>query len=160
MRNEAWIIVNCSINGAPFRFSASPATPLAELLRGQGLLSVKQGCNVGECGACTVLVDGVAIDSCLYLAAWVEGKAIRTVEGESIGGQLSAVQHAYTRSGAVQCGFCTPGLIMATTALLAKPHAQPFTVLEIRQGLAGNLCRCTGYQMIVETVQACDRPQE
>ncbi|TSJ56160.1 xanthine dehydrogenase iron sulfur-binding subunit XdhC [Atlantibacter subterranea] len=160
MRNEAWITVNCSINGAPFRFTASPATPLAELLRGQGLLSVKQGCNVGECGACTVLVDGVAIDSCLYLAAWVEGKAIRTVEGESIGGQLSAVQHAYTRSGAVQCGFCTPGLIMATTALLAKPHAQPFTVLEIRQGLAGNLCRCTGYQMIVETVQACDRPQE
>lgn len=160
MRNEAWITVNCSINGAPFRFTASPATPLAELLRGQGLLSVKQGCNVGECGACTVLVDGVAIDSCLYLAAWVEGKAIRTVEGESIGGQLSAVQHAYTRSGAVQCGFCTPGLIMATTALLAKPHAQPFTVLEIRQGLAGNLCRCTGYQMIVDTVQACDRPQE
>ena len=160
MRNEAWITVNCSINGTPFRFTASPATPLAELLRGQGLLSVKQGCNVGECGACTVLVDGVAIDSCLYLAAWVEGKAIRTVEGESIGGQLSAVQHAYTRSGAVQCGFCTPGLIMATTALLAKPHAQPFTVLEIRQGLAGNLCRCTGYQMIVETVQACDRPQE
>lgn len=160
MRNEAWITVNCSINGAPFRFTASPATPLAELLRGQGLLSVKQGCNVGECGACTVLVDGVAIDSCLYLAAWVEGKAIRTVEGESVGGQLSAVQHAYTRSGAVQCGFCTPGLIMATTALLAKPHAQPFTVLEIRQGLAGNLCRCTGYQMIVETVQACDRPQE
>lgn len=160
MRNEAWITVNCSINGAPFRFTASPATPLAELLRGQGLLSVKQGCNVGECGACTVLVDGVAIDSCLYLAAWVEGKAIRTVEGESVGGQLSAVQHAYTRSGAVQCGFCTPGLIMATTALLAKPHAQPFTVLEIRQGLAGNLCRCTGYQIIVDTVQACDRPQE
>jgi len=160
MRNEAWITVNCSINGAPFRFTASPATPLAELLRGQGLLSVKQGCNVGECGACTVLVDGVAIDSCLYLAAWVEGKAIRTVEGESIGGQLSAVQHAYTRSGAGQGGFCTPGLIMATTALLAKPHTQPFTVLEIRQGLAGNLCRCTGYQMIVETVQACDRPQE
>ncbi|MDW2742764.1 xanthine dehydrogenase iron sulfur-binding subunit XdhC [Atlantibacter subterraneus] len=160
MRNEAWITVNCSINGAPFRFTASPATPLAELLRGQGLLSVKQGCNVGECGACTVLVDGVAIDSCLYLAAWVEGKAIRTVEGESIAGQLSAVQHAYTRSGAVQCGFCTPGLIMATTALLAKPHTQPFTVLEIRQGLAGNLCRCTGYQMIVETVQACDRQQE
>ena len=160
MRNEAWITVNCSINGAPFRFTASPATPLAELLRGQGLLSVKQGCSVGECGACTVLVDGVAIDSCLYLAAWVEGKSIRTVEGESIGGQLSAIQHAYTRSGAVQCGFCTPGLIMATTALLAKPHAKPFTVLEIRQGLAGNLCRCTGYQMIVETVQACDRPQE
>ncbi|WP_313668880.1 xanthine dehydrogenase iron sulfur-binding subunit XdhC [Atlantibacter sp.] len=160
MKNEAWITVNCMINSAPFRFTASPATPLAELLRGQGLLSVKQGCNVGECGACTVLVDGVAIDSCLYLAAWVEGKAIRTAEGESIGGQLSAVQHAYTRSGAVQCGFCTPGLIMATTALLAKPHAKPFTVLEIRQGLAGNLCRCTGYQMIVDTVQACDRPQE
>lgn len=160
MKNEAWITVNCMINGAPFRFTASPATPLAELLRGQGLLSVKQGCNVGECGACTVLVDGVAIDSCLYLAAWVEGKAIRTAEGESIGGLLSAVQHAYTRSGAVQCGFCTPGLIMATTALLAKPHAKPFTVLEIRQGLAGNLCRCTGYQMIVDTVQACDRPQE
>lgn len=158
MNHASWITVDCSINGAPFRFTASPATPLAELLRAQGLLSVKQGCSVGECGACTVLVDGVAIDSCLYLAAWVEGKAIRTVEGESVSGQLSAVQQAYTRSGAVQCGFCTPGLIMATTALLAKPHAKPFTVLEIRQGLAGNLCRCTGYQMILDTVLACDNP--
>lgn len=156
MNHTDRIAMECEINGIPFQLSIMPGMPLSELLREQGLLSVKQGCCVGECGACTVLVDGTAIDSCLYLAAWAEGKHIRTLEGESVGGQLSHVQMAYAKSGAVQCGFCTPGLIMATTAILAKPRNQPLTILEIRRGLAGNLCRCTGYQMIVDTVQRCE----
>lgn len=159
MNHTSWVTVECAINGAPYQFTLSPATPLSELLRSHGLLSVKQGCCVGECGACTVLVDGTAVDSCLYLAAWIDGKQIRTLEGEAVGGKLSRVQEAFSQSGAVQCGFCTPGLVMATTALLAKPHIKPFTVQEIRRGLAGNLCRCTGYQMIVETVQACEEEQ-
>ncbi|WP_244580317.1 xanthine dehydrogenase iron sulfur-binding subunit XdhC [Escherichia coli] len=146
MNHSETITIECTINGMPFQLHAAPGTPLSELLREQGLLSVKQGCCVGECGACTVLVDGTAIDSCLYLAAWAEGKEIRTLEGEAKGGKLSHVQQAYAKSGAVQCGFCTPGLIMATTAMLAKPREKPLTITEIRRGLAGNLCRCTGYQ--------------
>lgn len=114
MNHSETITIECTINGMPFQLHAAPGTPLSELLREQGLLSVKQGCCVGECGACTVLVDGTAIDSCLYLAAWAEGKEIRTLEGEAKGGKLSHVQQAYAKSGAVQCGFCTPGLIMAT----------------------------------------------
>lgn len=86
-----------------------------------------------------------------------EGKEIRTLEGEAKGGKLSHVQLAYAKSGAVQCGFCTPGLIMATTAMLAKPREKPLTITEIRRGLAGNLCRCTGYQMIVNTVLDCEK---
>ncbi|EQC0376770.1 2Fe-2S iron-sulfur cluster-binding protein, partial [Shigella flexneri] len=93
----------------------------------------------------------------LYLAAWAEGKEIRTLEGEAKGGKLSHVQQAYAKSGTVQCGFCTPGLIMATTAMLAKPREKPLTITEIRRGLAGNLCRCTGYQMIVNTVLDCEK---
>ena len=109
MNHSETITIECTINGMPFQLHAAPGTPLSELLREQGLLSVKQGCSVGECGACTVLVDGTAIDSCLYLAAWAEGKEIRTLEGEAKGGKLSHVQQAYAKSGAVQCGFCTPG---------------------------------------------------
>lgn len=156
MNHTSWVTLTCTINGTPFTFTLSPATPLSDLLRSQGLLSIKQGCGVGECGACTVLIEGTATDSCLYLAAWIDGKAIRTLEGESVDGELSKIQAAYAKHGAVQCGFCTPGLVMATRALLAKPHVKPFTVQEIRRGLAGNLCRCTGYQMIVDTVRACE----
>ncbi|KFD25254.1 xanthine dehydrogenase iron sulfur-binding subunit XdhC [Yokenella regensburgei] len=157
MNHESWVTVACTINGSAQQFTLSPATPLSTLLRSHGLLSIKQGCSVGECGACTVLIDGVAIDSCLYLASWVDGKSISTLEGESVGGEISKIQQAYAKSGSVQCGFCTPGLVMATKALLAKPHQKPFTVQEIRRGLAGNLCRCTGYQMIVDTVRACEQ---
>ena len=116
---------------------------------------MKQGCGVGECGACTVLIDGVATDSCLYLAVWADGKRIRTAEGEVKNGRISQVQQAYVDAGAVQCGFCTPGLVMATTALLAKHPSRPLTHEEIRRGLAGNLCRCTGYQMVIRAVKAC-----
>jgi len=157
MKYSNRIMLECTINGMAFEGDIVPGMPLADLLREQGLLSVKQGCCVGECGACTVLIDGVAVDSCLYLAVWAAGKQIQTLEGESCGQQLSPIQHAYANSGAVQCGFCTPGFIMATKAMLAKPHDTPLTILEIRRGLAGNLCRCTGYQTIVNTVQTIEQ---
>lgn len=155
MKHKNWVDIECQINGKTYQFCLSPAMSLMELLREQGLTSVKQGCGVGECGACTVLIDGVATDSCLYLAVWADGKQIRTAEGEVKNGKISKVQQAYVNAGAVQCGFCTPGLVMATTALLAKHTSRPLTHEEIRRGLAGNLCRCTGYQMVIRTVDAC-----
>lgn len=100
-------------------------------------------------------VDGTAIDSCLYLAVWADGKSIRTVEGERKGNELSDVQQAFIDEGAVQCGFCTPGLVMASAALLDKTDRRPLSEAEIRRGLSGNLCRCTGYQNVVRAVKKC-----
>ena len=127
---------------------------LLEVLRERlGLISVKQGCAVGECGACTVLVDNVPIDACLYLAIWADGRSIRTVEGESQNDSLSSVQQAFVDEGAVQCGICTPGFVMAATAFVEKHKGQKVTRNQIRKGLAGNLCRCTGYDTIVTAVE-------
>lgn len=149
------VAIQCEINGKPYSYAVSPTMSLLHFLRGQGLISVKEGCSVGECGACTVRVDGVAIDSCLYLAVWADGKSIRTVEGERKGNELSDVQQAFIDEGAVQCGFCTPGLVMASAALLDKTERRPLTEAEIRRGLSGNLCRCTGYQNVVRAVKKC-----
>ncbi|WP_429042174.1 xanthine dehydrogenase iron sulfur-binding subunit XdhC [Aeromonas veronii] len=147
--------IQCEINGKPYSYAVPPTMSLLHFLRGQGLISVKEGCSVGECGACTVRVDGTAIDSCLYLAVWADGKSIRTVEGERKGNELSDVQQAFIDEGAVQCGFCTPGLVMASAALLDKTARRPLTDAEIRRGLSGNLCRCTGYQNVVRAVKKC-----
>ncbi|WP_139709379.1 xanthine dehydrogenase iron sulfur-binding subunit XdhC [Aeromonas allosaccharophila] len=147
--------IQCEINGKPYSYAVPPTMSLLHFLRGQGLISVKEGCSVGECGACTVRVNGTAIDSCLYLAVWADGKSIRTVEGERKGNELSDVQQAFIDEGAVQCGFCTPGLVMASTALLDKTERRPLTDAEIRRGLSGNLCRCTGYQNVVRAVKKC-----
>ncbi|MGN5288060.1 xanthine dehydrogenase iron sulfur-binding subunit XdhC [Aeromonas sp. 11P] len=147
--------IQCEINGKPYSYAVSPTMSLLHFLRGQGLISVKEGCSVGECGACTVRVDGTVIDSCLYLAVWADGKSIRTVEGERNGNELSDVQQAFIDEGAVQCGFCTPGLVMASAALLDKTERRPLTDAEIRRGLSGNLCRCTGYQNVVRAVKKC-----
>ncbi|ELB2789615.1 xanthine dehydrogenase iron sulfur-binding subunit XdhC [Aeromonas hydrophila] len=147
--------IQCEINGKPYSYAVPPTMSLLHFLRGQGLISVKEGCSVGECGACTVRVDGTAIDSCLYLAVWADGKSIRTVEGERQGNELSDVQQAFIDEGAVQCGFCTPGLVMASAALLDKTDRRPLTEAEIRRGLSGNLCRCTGYQNVVRAVKKC-----
>lgn len=149
------VAIQCEINGKPYSYAVSPTMSLLHFLRGQGLISVKEGCSVGECGACTVRVDGTAIDSCLYLAAWADGKSIRTVEGERKGNELSDVQQAFIDEGAVQCGFCTPGLVMASAALLDKTERRPLSEAEIRRGLSGNLCRCTGYQNVVRAVKKC-----
>ncbi|MFQ2358664.1 xanthine dehydrogenase iron sulfur-binding subunit XdhC [Aeromonas dhakensis] len=151
----AAVEIQCEINGKPYSYAVPPTMSLLHFLRGQGLISVKEGCSVGECGACTVRVDGVAIDSCLYLAVWADGKSIRTVEGERQGNELSDVQQAFIDEGAVQCGFCTPGLVMASAALLDKTDRRPLTDAEIRRGLSGNLCRCTGYQNVVRAVKKC-----
>ncbi|WP_421293782.1 xanthine dehydrogenase iron sulfur-binding subunit XdhC [Aeromonas sp. 604282] len=147
--------IQCEINGKSYSYAVPPTMSLLHFLRGQGLISVKEGCCVGECGACTVRVNGTAIDSCLYLAVWADGKSIRTVEGERKGNELSDVQQAFIDEGAVQCGFCTPGLVMASAALLDKTERRPLTDAEIRRGLSGNLCRCTGYQNVVRAVKKC-----
>ncbi|CAD7537887.1 xanthine dehydrogenase iron sulfur-binding subunit XdhC [Aeromonas hydrophila] len=149
------VAIQCEINGKPYSYAVSPTMSLLHFLRGQGLISVKEGGSVGECGACTVRVNGTAIDSCLYLAVWADGKSIRTVEGERQGNELSDVQQAFIDEGAVQCGFCTPGLVMASAALLDKTERRPLTDAEIRRGLSGNLCRCTGYQNVVRAVKKC-----
>ena len=147
--------ISCTINGKSVTLNVDVRQSLIEALRENGYTSVKEGCGVGECGACTVLVDDVPLDACLYLAVWVDGHSIRTAEGESKNGKLSAVQQAYLDKGAVQCGFCTPGLIMASTAFVEKHKGRRVSREEIRRGHAGNLCRCTGYEDIIRAVEQC-----
>lgn len=123
-----------------------------ELLRRLGYTGTKKGCGVGECGACTVLIDGIPIDSCLYLAVWADGKPIKTIEGVAEkNGELSKVQKAFVDEGAVQCGFCTPGLVLTTTALTES--GQDYTRAELKRELSGHLCRCTGYQSILQAAE-------
>ncbi len=145
--------ITLTVNQTLYDMEVDVRKSLLDLLRELGLTSVKQGCGVGECGACTVLVDGIPVDSCLYLAVWADNKEIRTVEGECKDQKLSAVQKAYVEEGAVQCGFCTPGLIMTTTAFLKINKGKKPSRDEIKKGHSGNLCRCTGYQTIVNAVE-------
>ncbi len=144
--------IQCTINGLPREFEVDPRTSLLDLLREHGLTSVKLACAVGECGCCAVLIDGVPTDSCIYLAVWADGKSIRTAEGEVTDGKLSAVQQAYVDHGAVQCGYCTPGLVMSSTALVDKYRGKELDRNTVRRELAGHLCRCTGYEKIIDAV--------
>ena len=152
--------IKLTVNGKEKEIHIDARQSLLEVLREQlGLLSVKQGCAVGECGACTVLIDDVPIDACLYLAIWADGKSIRTVEGESRNDKLSRVQQAFVDEGAVQCGICTPGFVMAATSFVEKHKQQKVSRHDIRRGLAGNLCRCTGYDTIVSAwMMTINRP--
>ena len=109
--------IRCTVNGKARELSFDVRASLLEVLRAEGLTSSKQGCGVGECGACTVLVDNIPVDSCIFLAVWADGKTIRTAEGEAKGNRLSRVQQAYVDAGAVQCGFCTPGLVMSLSLI-------------------------------------------
>jgi len=152
--------ISCTINGQAVTLEAPVGQSLLEMLRDIGLTSVKEGCGAGECGACTVLVDDAPVDSCLFLAVRADGRAIRTVEGEAGPKGLSPVQQAYVDEGAVQCGFCTPGLIMASTAFVEQNWDRRVSRDDIRRGLAGNLCRCTGYVSIIRAVEACLQPDE
>ena len=147
--------ISCTINGKSITLTVDVRKSLLDILRHNGHTGVKEGCGAGECGACTVLVDNVPLDACLYLAVWVDGCTIRTIEGESRDGKLSEVQQAYLDTGAVQCGFCTPGLVMTSTAYVEKNKGRRVSREQIRKAHAGNLCRCTGYEGIIRAVEKC-----
>ena len=141
------------INGQMHRLDIEPHRSLAEVLREDlGLIGTKEGCGSGDCGACTVLVDDDPICSCLMLAVEADGRSVLTIEGLTPEGGLHPVQQAFVDHGALQCGFCTPGMVLSTVALLRRT-ADP-SEDEIREALSGNLCRCTGYDMIVRAVRA------
>lgn len=141
-----------SVNGVPHTWTIAPGELLLDVLRREGYFGVKRGCEMGECGACAVLVDGRAINSCLMFAAQAEGREIVTIEGLAAGGKLDPLQEAFLDHGAVQCGFCTGGMILSAKALLDR-RPDP-SEDEIREMLAGHLCRCTGYKKPVEAIQA------
>jgi len=152
--------ISCTINGKSVTLMVDVRKSLLDILRHNGHTGVKEGCGVGECGACTVLVDNVPVDACLYLAVWADGRTIRTIEGESRNGKLSEVQQAYLDTGAVQCGFCTPGLVMTSTAFVEKHKGGSVSREQIRKAHAGNLCRCTGYEGIIRAVEQCLSDQD
>ena len=147
-------ILHMTVNGKDVEVGIDPRESLADTLRERlGLTSVKKGCEVGECGACTVLVDGTAIDSCIYLSVWAEGKSILTVEGlqDPDTGALSPIQRAFVEEAAVQCGFCTPGIILSSVEIVGS--GKTYTRDELRKLISGHLCRCTGYQNILNAVE-------
>ena len=146
-------VIKCTINGVPTEAVIDVRASLTDLLRNDyHLTSVKKGCEVGECGACNVLIDGECFNSCIYLAVWADGKNIRTLES-LIGpnGELSDIQQAFIDEAAVQCGFCTPGFIMSAVEILEQNKL--FTRDELRKLLSGHLCRCTGYENILNAVE-------
>jgi carbon-monoxide dehydrogenase small subunit len=152
----AKLVVNFEVNGVPAEVLTEPHRPLLEVLRDTlEMTGTKEGCGTGDCGACTVLLDGKPVNSCLVLAPEAEGRKVTTVEGLAQGGRLHPVQRAFVDNGGLQCGICTPGFLLAAKDLLAK-NPDP-TEEEIRFGLAGNLCRCTGYDKIVRSVEAAAR---
>jgi aerobic-type carbon monoxide dehydrogenase small subunit (CoxS/CutS family) len=147
------MIVEFNLNGKTVTIEAQPHWTLLDVLRDQfGLIGTKKGCEAGECGACTVLINNENVNSCLTLIGQVEGKDVTTIEGLMKDGELDIVQKAFAEKGAVHCGYCTPGMIMSVKALLHK-NPQPSRD-EIKEAISGNLCRCTGYEQIIEAVEA------
>ena len=150
------MMVQMKVNGEPRSADVPGETTLLKLLRETfGLTGAKLGCDVGDCGTCTVIVDGDTVNSCLMLAARASGSEITTIEGLANANQLHPIQHAFEELGALQCGFCGPGIIMSAKSLLDK-NTEP-TIPEIRDALAGKLCRCTGYTKIIEAVVVAGR---
>lgn len=147
-----FIEVECEVNGQPVNLLVSPDRTVVDVLRNElGLTGTKQGCDDGNCGACTILVDGKAAKSCSMLIGQARGKKLTTIEGVSNGDVLHPMQQAFIDHFAIQCGFCTPGMIMTAIAILNEnPNA---TEEDIREGLHGNLCRCTGYVKVVEAIE-------
>ncbi len=147
------ILVTTTINGDTVEYACQPDEPLLDVLRNRlGLTGAKEGCGTGDCGACSVILDGRLVCSCLVLGAEMEGKELETIEGMADGDKLHPLQKQFIDHAALQCGICTPGFLIAAKALLKK-NPNP-SEEEIRYGLAGNLCRCTGYDKIVRAVQA------
>jgi len=144
-----------TINGTAHLCHAAGHHTLLDVLRNElGLTGTNEGCRTGECGACTIWLDGQPAPACLVLAQRAAGRAITTVEGLAHGSQLTPLQAAFVSHGALQCGFCTPGMLMTATALLSAPRTTPLTEAEVRAALTGNLCRCTGYVKIVAAILA------
>ena len=153
MTKKQYKMITCKINGKERTAVVDVRASLTDLLRNEySLTSVKKGCEVGECGACAVIIDGECFNSCIYLAIWADGKEITTVEG-LVGpdGELSDVQQAFVDETAVQCGFCTPGFILEAETFLQK--GKIYTDEELRKLLSGHLCRCTGYENIMRAVK-------
>ena len=146
-------IIHFTVNGKKVELAVDERESLLDTLRNRlDLTSVKKGCEVGECGAGTVLVDGEAIDSCIYLAMWADGKSVLTVEGlKGENGELSPIQRAFIEEAAVQCGFCTPGIIMSAVEIVGS--GKRYTKDELRKLISGHLCRCTGYENILKAVE-------
>lgn len=141
------------VNGDNYQVTVKPNETLLEVLRNRfGLTGTKRGCDVGDCGACTVLIDGKSVRSCLVLAVAARGKQITTIEGLADGEDLHPLQSAFTEHGSIQCGFCTPGMILAAKAFLDE-NPSP-SEEEIKEAISGNLCRCTGYTKIIEAIKA------
>lgn len=146
-------LITLTINGDRVQAKVDQHTTLLSFIRDElGLMGTKNGCGSGDCGACTVLIDGVAVKSCIYLAVEADGKEVITIEGLAKGGILHPVQQAFVDEGAVQCGYCTPGMVLSAKALLDE-NPDP-TEEEIKKGIAGNLCRCTGYVRIIKAIQS------
>ncbi|MBN1037620.1 xanthine dehydrogenase subunit XdhC [Clostridium cagae] len=147
MSNAKMKKISMTVNDKSYELEVDIRESLLDVLRNKiHCTGVKCGCHVGECGACTVLIDGVPTDSCIYMAVWANGKSIVTIEGVKKDGKLSKVQQAFIDEGAVQCGFCTPGLVLTSTALVNS--GKKYTDAEIKREISGHLCRCTGYQKI------------
>jgi carbon-monoxide dehydrogenase small subunit len=152
-KSEMSVHVKTTINGDHVEFVCPADEPLLDVLRNRlGLTGAKEGCGTGDCGACSVILDGRLVCSCLVLGAEMNGKKLETIEGMAVGGKLHPLQQQFIDHAALQCGVCTPGFLIAAKALLKK-NPDP-SEEEIRFGLAGNLCRCTGYDKIVRAVQA------
>jgi len=148
--------ITLTVNGDVYEIMVKPNASLLDVLRNElDLTGTKRGCDSGDCGACTVIMDGKAVDACLVLAMKADGCNIVTIEGLAKGNKLDPIQEAFLEKGAVQCGFCTPGMALATKALLDN-NPNP-TKEEIKAGIAGNLCRCTGYTKIIEAIQTASQ---
>jgi len=146
-------LIHLTVNDRKYEVAVEPNRTLVDLLRYQlGLTGTKKGCDLGDCGSCTVIMDGKPVNSCLVLAVQADGKTITTIEGLETGGRLHPVQRAFVDKGAIQCGFCSSGMILSAKNLLDRnPHPSE---MEIRHAISGNLCRCTGYQKIIEAVKS------
>ena len=151
--------IEFNVNGDTYELLTAPNQTLLEVLRDKlGLTGTKRGCDLGACGACTVLIDGEAYLSCLMLAVDAVGKEIMTIEGLAAGGELHPLQSAFIDLGGLQCGFCTPGMILTAEAILTEDKHP--TGDELKKKMAGNLCRCTGYKKIVEAIMSVSEPGE
>jgi carbon-monoxide dehydrogenase small subunit len=156
MKDKVGQAIKFVLNGRPVQVEAPAHWTLLRLLREKlGLTGTKEGCGVGECGACTVLMDGRPVNACLILAPKAEGRRVETVEGLGSSESLHPIQKSFIDHGAIQCGFCTPGILLSSKALLDNnPHP---TTEEVKEAISGHLCRCTGYHQIIEAIKAIDK---